>query len=164
MLERARASVADQTSPPAAHLIAVDYAARGPAVLRNELARVAPSEWLAFLDDDDWLDPIHLEALLSLAGEADVIYPDVRFDGPPLPRRYLPGPFDRDALRDHGCFPITLLCRAERFWSVGGFPEGARYEDWALWNLLADAGARFAFLPAVTWTYCTAHAGRRTDG
>lgn len=165
MLERARASVADQSHLPIAHLIGIDYGGIGPARVRNQLAANVTSKYLGFLDDDDYLDPPHIAVLRAAAKatQADVVYPDCHFDGPPLPEAHLPRPFDREYLRGRGFFPITLLVRTKTFQKAGGFPEHARYEDWELWNHVADLGGRFEYVPEKTWTYCTAHTGRRTN-
>lgn len=163
MLERARQSVEDQFEQPAAHLIGVDYASVGPAKLRNRLASIAETEWLGFLDDDDRLNPEHFQTLLANAGNADVVYPDCHFDGPPLPEVHLPRPYDREYLKIRGFFPITVIVRTEVFQFAGGFPEDARYEDWELWNRIADDDGRFVYVPEKTWTYCTAHVSRRTN-
>lgn len=153
-------SVSAQTCSTA-HLIGID-ASRGVAEVRNGLVRAARSEWVGFLDDDDLLDPHHVEVLMDHAADADVLIPHCRFQGPPLPDGYYNRPYDRDDLRAHGIFPITLLVRREAVLDVGGFPEDGVYEDWELWNTLADEGARFAVIPEVTWTYRTETAQRRT--
>lgn len=159
LLAEAAASVAAQTVP-CAHLIGVDDA-RGVAEVRNDLVAAASTEWVAFLDDDDLLDPEHLEALLSSTGSADVVIPHCRFEGPALPAGYCNRPFNRSALRRHGIFPITVLARRQAVLDAGGFAlEG--WDDWVLWNAMADAHCRFTVVPRVTWTYRTATPERRT--
>ena len=124
---------------------------------RNGLMASSSAEWVAFLDDDDLLDPHHIATLLE--GEADVIVPHCRFIGPPLPLGFYNRPYDRKDLREHGIFPITVLARREAVLDAGGFGEG-RYEDWDLWNVMADAGASFEVIPLITWTYRTNGPGR----
>lgn len=158
LLAAAQQSVAAQTVA-VAHLIDADDR-RPVAEKRNRLMRQATTEWVAFLDDDDLLDQDHIETLLG--HDADVIVPHCRFIGPPLPpvaccAGYYNRPYDRDDLRQHGIFPITVLARREAILDVGGFGDGL-YEDWDLWNAMADAGARFEVVPEVTWSY------RRTGG
>lgn len=163
MLAEAMQSVAGQTLQPAAHLIAVDWQGGQHAALRTALVRSALTEWVAFLDDDDLFDVGHLGILLSAARRgADVVIPHCRFDGPPLPPQYYNQPFDRETLRQRGIFPITVLARRLAILAAGGFRTEDRYEDWSLWNRMADDGARFVVVPRVTWTYRTGHPSRTT--
>lgn len=157
LLAEAVASVVAQTRP-VAHLIGID-AGQGVAEVRNALVRAANTEWVAFLDDDDLLDLHHVETLLG--HDADVVIPHCRFDGPALPEGYCNRPYDRGALRRHGIFPITVLARREAVLDAGGFPT-VGWDDWGLWNAMADAGCRFEVVPEVTWTYRTSTADRRT--
>jgi glycosyltransferase involved in cell wall biosynthesis len=117
---------------------------------------------VAFLDDDDTIDPDHLETLAA-APDADVLAPFCRFDGPAIPAKYVNRRYERSALRAHGIFPITVLARRQAIIDAGSFDPSDRYEDWSLWNRMADNGCRFEILPVVTWTYRTAHRDRRTN-
>lgn len=155
LLAKAVASVEAQTVP-VEHLIDADPDTP-VAEKRNRMIERADTEWVAFLDDDDTLDPHHIETLLG--HDADVVIPHCRFIGEPLPppakgccAGYCNRPFDRDDLRDHGIFPITVLVLRQAILDVGGFGDG-QWEDWDLWNDMADAGATFEVVPVVTWTY-----------
>lgn len=53
---RAAASVQAQTIP-CAHIILYDDARRGPAALRNEALRRVNTDFVIFLDADDWIAP-----------------------------------------------------------------------------------------------------------
>lgn len=164
MLAEAIATVAAQTAPPTGHLIAVDHRRSGPAELRTLLVGSASTEWVAFLDDDDLLDADHLERLAEVAGpDVDVAYSWCRLDPPgAIGDQFYNQPYDRQALRRHGIFPITVLARRAAILDCGGFRPEDRYEDWALWNRMADRGARFACLPEPTWTYRFHGRGQRT--
>jgi glycosyltransferase involved in cell wall biosynthesis len=161
LLAEAMATVTAQTVATS-HLVGVD-ASRGVAEVRNDLVRATRTDWVAFLDDDDLLDPNHVELLLGCGANLDVVIPHCRFDGPPLPNGYCNRPFDRADLKRHGIFPITVLARREAILDAGGFPTQGRYEDWELWNAMADAGCRFEVIPETTWTYRTKTADRRTQ-
>jgi hypothetical protein len=165
VLAEAMATVAWQTMPPVAHLIGVDHGARGPAAVRNELLTGVTTEWVAFLDDDDLLDASHIEILHGVAHRADatVVVSYCRFAGTPIPPRYCNRPYDREALRRHGIFPITVLVKTEAIRRAGCFGD-ERYEDWALWNRMADQGAFFLTVPEETWTYRLDRADHRTHG
>jgi len=160
----AMGTVADQTVPVTEHLIGVDYQRVGPAAVRNRLMAATLAEWVAFLDDDDLLDPDHLEILLSHAADADVVIPYCRFEGTPLPAKFCNQKFSRGKLADHGIFPITVLARRSAILEVGGFWTTDRYEDWSMFNRLADRGGRFVVVPKATWTYRRTSAANRTDG
>lgn len=137
--------------------IATDLDGRGPAAVRNELAAAATTEWLAFVDDDDRLDPDHLATLITWSVEADVVYTLCRVEG-------------RDWLPDHDChlkhlhefntIPVTSLVRRDLFLDAGGFPLGVRDEDWQLWRTLHALYARFVCVHHTTWTYRFHQVGR----
>lgn len=168
LLLEAVASVLAQDYPAelVTHYVEKDVDSHGPAEVRNALARKATengADWFAFLDDDDVLDPHHVSTLtrVGLESGADVVGSYCRFDGPPLPAQHCNRPFRWPELRRRGIFPITVLVRPTAFWKAGGFgPE--RYEDWELWKRIYLGGGRFWIEPVVTWTYRTAHEGRRT--
>lgn len=157
---RAIQSVNQQSLPPDEHLIAVDYASCGPAILRNQLIASTSCDWIAFLDDDDRLDPHHLDTLAAYSDTADVIIPHCRFDGPPIPKGYYNRPYDRRDLSRHGIFPITVLARKQALIAGGLFDAADRFEDWSLFNRMADNGARFLVVPVVTWSYVRGHLSR----
>lgn len=159
LLREAVRSVGAQTTP-CSHFVQVD-ASHKVAPVRNNLVEAAQTEWVAFLDDDDLLDRDHIETLLAHSADADVVIPYCRFDGPALPEGYCNRLYDRVALASHGIFPITVLARRRAVIDAGGFAlEG--WDDWLLWNAMADRGARFVTVPRVTWTYRTRTADRRT--
>lgn len=167
VLLEALATVDRQTIQPVAHLIGVDTRGLGPAYLRTNLVHAANSDWVAFLDDDDLLDANHLEELFRVADEwdrdLDVIYSYCRFIGPPLPPQYYNQEYSREALRERGIFPITVLARRDSIIDCGGFNEIDTYEDWSLWNRMADAGCEFGYSTEITWTYRTGHQSRTTE-
>jgi hypothetical protein len=173
LLSEASASVAAQTVP-VEHLIYTDRE-RDVGEKRNRLIAAADTEWIAFLDDDDLLDPHHVETLLG--GDADVIVPHCRFDGPPLPPpaacwtdgclggHNRPSYDSKHMQEEHNLFPITVLARREAVLDVGGFPLGGdEPEDWGLWKRMDAAGATFQIIPEVTWTYRTRGVDRRSPG
>lgn len=153
MLAEACASVRAQTLRPDAHLISVDVARVGASATYNALAAAVMTPWMTFLDDDDLLDPNHLELLAEEAAlsEADVVYSWCRCTGARSYKDYNSS-FDPVLLHRKSIVPITALVRTEAFRQVGGFPASDGY-DWHLWRTLCDAGAEFRCVPEVTWTY-----------
>lgn len=161
MLAEAIGTVAAQSVLPKQHLVGVDHRRQGAALTYNGLAKaVCCAEWLTFLDDDDLLDPGHLEVLGDATSPSvDVVYAHCRTDAPHLADAYQ-GPFDPVALADRCTVPITAMVRKDWFEKVGGFPSTWAY-DWDLWKNLSAAGARFLAVDAVTWTY-RIHGGNRS--
>lgn len=166
-LHLAMASVTAQTLLPSDHMVMVDTGydigePMGPARLRNAALQSAMQPVVAFLDDDDTMDAVHLDVLAHLMIEhnADLAYSFCRFDGPPINPIFVNQSYDREVLREHGIFPITVLARRAAILDCGGFREEDQYEDWSLWNRMADNGCTFACVPEVTWTYRTGHESR----
>lgn len=75
-LQRALDSVSRQTLPAASVVVVKDTEGRGAAATRHEGLMAVQTPWVAFLDDDDWFAPIHLEHMLTHALEtgADFVY------------------------------------------------------------------------------------------
>lgn len=170
-LARCIESVAAQTRAPEEHLILCDHRAEGQVALRNRALGMIQTEYTAFLDDDDWLLPRHVEALLEHAEAtgADLVYPgyemnpdlyeDPRYD----PLGMFGRPFDSESLARANYIPITHLCRTESMREVGGFPGPDEWRqagctdegdaDWGLLNRLYRAGAKIVHLPERTWVW-----------
>ena len=169
MLRQAVASVAAQTLPAHAVQITVDDQREGATTTRNRGLNAVTTEWVAFLDDDDLLDPDHLASLAACAAEnrADLVYPWFRIAGPngedwtdkdPLGRFWKP--FDPHYLRTvNNYIPVTVLAKTEVIRAAGGFkalsddPVTSPCEDWGCWLAMLDIGARFVHLPRRTWTW-----------
>jgi glycosyltransferase involved in cell wall biosynthesis len=174
---RALRSVLAQTRPPDAIAVSIDWDRLGAAGNRDRAWRMAGTEWVAFLDDDDELLPEHLEHLLDVAQRtgADVVYPWHRIIGPDGVTQ-LPDllgaqgkKFDPDEFERRNYIPITVLVRRSLLVEVDGFPEPCSAEwpypdneDWGLWRRLVAAGAVFHHTPQVTWIWH--HHGRNTSG
>ncbi|WP_078878734.1 glycosyltransferase family 2 protein [Streptomyces sp. NRRL B-24720] len=161
MTKRAIGSVLGQTLPAASIIVEHDTAGAGAAATRNRGLQKATTEWVAFLDSDDQLKPVHLERLMECAieGSADYVYAwyeAVGFGADPLPhfgRTFNPEKPTQTT--------ITTLVRTELAQSVGFRkpPEGAlidgeRYgEDFLFTVECVKAGARIVHLPERTWLW-----------
>jgi hypothetical protein len=171
-LDRCMASVESQTLP-AAHALFLDDEGIGAARARQKAFQTVTTEWTAFLDDDDWLEPNHLELLKAWADEteADLVYPafNCNADWAVLdPYHFRAFDAELESVLRNGdprtgvqnFIPITVLVKTELVQRVGGIPFppadqnlACTGEDHMLWIKLLDAGAAFAHLPVRTWTY-----------
>ncbi len=139
---------------------------QGRAAAANAGVAAATGDYVAFLDDDDLVEPEHLETLAGLVGAADVrvAYTDAAVGvyeldaetGWRCVERRLPysRDFDPELLLFDNYIPFnTLLIERRLFTSVGeldpGFPF---FEDWDFLIRLAQR-APFHHLPRVTCEY-----------
>lgn len=164
LLHEAMRSVADQTVQPEAHIIHIDYDRKPPAFAYNALVRAADSEWVSFLDDDDLLQPIHVETLeksIDADPNVDVVYTRPHCVGHVIDWYF--EPFSPATLRRRSIVPITAAVRREKYLEVGGMPNewGA---DWRLWQRILGAGGRFRALEQTTWQYRRHAMGQRSYG
>lgn len=170
MLERAAASVRAQTIP-VEHILAEDIHHMGAAITRAHGLALVETEWTAFLDSDDELDPDHIEQLIACAQEtgADYVYPWFRVKGgsDPFPM-FFGRPWDNDAPHQT---TITILVRTGVAQQVGFHdpPEDSTVggqrggEDWHFTLGCIAAGARIVHLPRRSWTWHH-HSGGNTSG
>jgi glycosyltransferase involved in cell wall biosynthesis len=141
------AAVARKSSVPVYYF--AHAAGRGPSTSRNYGARVADTEWLAFLDDDDrWL-PDYLRAALAHESADIVLVSRWDFDGAGVRRPgKTPEPnYDerRWLRRNLGGTGSSILIRRELFLAIGGFdPRLHAAEDRDLVIRAMRAGARYA--------------------
>lgn len=174
-LHRALASVVEQVEPARGIRVVTDLYRDGSAITRNRGLHGLDTRWVAFLDDDDELDPEHLRVLLdaALENDVDVVYPGCRVVNPqlggsiPLQEEWgrFGHDFDADLLREKSYIPVTSLVKssiAQR--ALFGPPAGvdSDYDDWGFYLRCLDLGARFLHVPHVTWTWH--HHGRNTSG
>lgn len=180
LLHRAVASVTAQTLPPSAVVIEVDNQHEGAAITRQRGLEKVTTKWVAFVDDDDELDPFHLDTLVAAAVEhgADYVwsrfrigYPGGQFADGPAPLGA--GTFDQWDDAQPAQTTITTMVRTELALKVGGFAgfsddeskqiDGQRFgEDFDFTLRCRAAGAVFRHAPLVTWTWH--HWGGNTSG
>lgn len=160
LLDRAIRTVHAQTVPVRLQL-AEDIHHKGAPATRQAGLDLVETEWTAFLDSDDELDPDHIEQLLTCATDtgADYVYPWFRVKGgtDPFPM-FFRQPWDDD--HPHQT-TITILVRTGLAQHVGFHnpPPGSTIhgqragEDWHFTLGCLAAGARIVHHPARTWTW-----------
>jgi len=120
-LAKAYASVEAQTLQPKEIVVQMDTQKLGaPGNRDNGVARVT-TEWVAFLDDDDYFYPQHLETLYKAAieNDADIVYSwfDVEGGTDPFPENF-GKPFDPE---NPVQTTVTTLCKTQVVRDAGGF-------------------------------------------
>jgi glycosyltransferase involved in cell wall biosynthesis len=150
-------SVAQQTWP-VVHLIRADVDRIGPALIRNQLIEEATTDLVAFLDDDDLIDPDHVEALVAALEDtgAELAWSWHRTEGKGAAKTPRPG--NAAAVRaamygGRNVIPVTVVAHREAIVEAGGFSPHDRYEDYALWMRMLSLGHEFALVKRETWTY-----------
>lgn len=121
---------------------------RGMPGARNAGLLALETDWVAFVDGDDWVEPDYVEKLLAAAGAADVVMPMLEINGllvvadraPTLAKLWA------EDCRLFGCamFRRRLLVRA------GGFhPLMGGDCDWDFWIDALTRRARITYSEAV---------------
>ena len=162
LLARAVRSAANQTMPPVEISVVLDVDRHGAATTRNRAWRATSAEWVAFLDDDDELLPMHLARCYetAVAHDADFVYPWFEVIGgqDPFPHHF-GAPWEPGGPRQT---TVTGLWRRSALERIGGFPppvgdddpDGNRMgEDFLAVCKLDAAGGRIVHLPERTWLW-----------
>jgi hypothetical protein len=176
MRKRAEASIEAQTVEAEVLMVGVDTQRWGAARMRNFLLQKAPTDWVAFLDDDDELLPNHIEELWAAhlnRPEVDLWYPwfePVNMEDPlacPVNGNMV-NPFGvpfgeeqkRHVLNVDNFIPVTVMARRDAILHVGGFqiheepPTPVRDRDeLGCWRALLKEGYEFGHVPVRTWRY-----------
>lgn len=122
---------------------------RGLPAARNRGAREADTEFVAFLDADDWLEPeFACKLAAAIRNDPDNAGISHAYCQERLVERgtgiWKVPAWDPILMMITNLHPVTALVRLERFRAVGGFDESMRsgYEDWELWLRFIERGWR----------------------
>lgn len=139
----------------------------GRAHAANLALQAARGEMAIFLDDDDLIDPHHIERLvdgLASSPQAMAAYAGVRVDGEAgAGLRIYDLPWSPHRLRGINFLPIhAVVFRLDRVRQMGqAFDESLPVlEDWDFWRRLAEAG-EFVHCPGVSAVYRQHHGASR---
>lgn len=176
LLGRAYASVQAQTLQPEAVAIACDLNGDGAGATRQRALDEVETEFVSFLDSDDYLYPHHLEThwrLLTAVGEgaelddiaglspvADVAY-SWWGGNRPFPESSHRGPHFNPQRPHHITMTLTVrtsLAKAAGFITEPLGPDWTG-EDWHFILRLCELGARFVGTGDETWFYDSFHGG-----
>ncbi len=165
LLGRAFASVQAQTVQPFEVIIACDLNGDGAGPTRQRALNEAGSEFVSFLDSDDWWYPNHLETHWRLLREsgADVAYS--WFGGNrPFPESTHRGKVFDPAAPHHITMTLTVRTSLAKAAGFGVKPLHMEWagEDWIFIVRLCEMGARFVGTAEETWHYAV-H-GANTSG
>lgn len=138
----------------------------GPAKPRNVGLEMAGSDFVAFLDSDDWWEPAKLECCLkALRSGADVVYHDLWQVAPGSEQKHNKRIFSGEPLapvfRNILCAGISMpnssvVARTELLRQVGGFCEDPMLiavEDLDCWLKIAMLTDRFERIPRALGSY-----------
>lgn len=160
VLTEALASVHNQTRPVDDIVVGVDPRRLGEVANMNRLIKATGSDWLAFLHDDDiWL-PDHIATCEKHMDTADVIVSRFELIGRPW-SSIEPWHDDfADLTWTNWIGSPSMVCARRIVFGEWCDPYGPyRWIDWANWNRLYAAGARFADTKTVTTQYRFTHHG-----
>lgn len=180
-LARAVRSVNAQTKRAEAHVI-VSHAFDLSKNVRSRIARArnhaleaVNTEWVAFLDDDNWWNANHIEICFPQFKNSDVVYtPTMPFkldDGTMMQFNTMNiGAYDWEEVltnqRLNNQIDTNCFVRAEALFAVDCFEESwregrcgrhgtCRSEDHCLFLSLMERGYEFTYVGIPTWTYET---------
>lgn len=116
---------------------------------RNAAIEQATTEWIVCLDADDELAPGFIAAMRAAEHLGDLLGPAVSYvrNG----RAGRPKVWPQQDLRDGNHLVIGTAVRRELILGVGGFQSWPLYEDWAVWQLCAKAGAAVVSVPEAVY-------------
>jgi glycosyltransferase involved in cell wall biosynthesis len=136
--------------------VATDTLKEGAWKTRQRAVDMANTDWIAFLDDDDYFYPRHVRRLLETARDTGADYVYSYFDTTVTPD--LLGFFGKtfDSTNPHHT-TMTVMVRTELAKSVRFTPRLPEHEaggeDWRFILGCVEAGAKIVHLPEQTWVW-----------
>ncbi len=152
------------------HEVIVRSENKGIIAARNYLIDFAKSDFLLFLDPDDFLSQNYvLEAFKILENDRtiEIIYPNVLVHDTAKKEFILweTGPFESKILLQVNTLPMSSIISTRLIRNLGGYSPEFQHgpEDWDLWVRAALSGARASHLPVIGYTYTKAVESRSSQ-
>lgn len=165
MLLRCIESIQKQTYPVSQISVAFDHDRQSAGPTRNKAMMNLTTDWVGFVDDDDWLYDFHVELLLNHAHEtdADLVFGHYDVIGGQDPFPQFQGlPWDDAVCR---VFPITYLVKRELIQQCE-FPANPTgnwvTDDYPVVQKIIELGGKITNTPQRTWAW--AHHGANSSG
>lgn len=122
----------------------------GVVATKNVGIGLSMTTWTVFLDADDVLEPNYLESVYkrALSGRYDIVYTDMRYFGA-KDGVHIAGRYNFTRLLKGNYIHNSALIATRYLKEVNGYKDAMRggYEDWELYITLAEAGAKYAYVP-----------------
>jgi hypothetical protein len=169
LLGRALRSIYAQTVVPGGGIsVAMDRDGEGAAVNRQRALDAVTTEFVSFLDSDDWLYPNHLEThwrLLTQDGADPEHWADVAYSwwggNRPFPESTHRGLVFNPLTPHHITMTLTVRTELAKAAGFDGRPLDPEWagEDWKFILRLCELGAKFVGTGDETWYYDASHGG-----
>jgi glycosyltransferase involved in cell wall biosynthesis len=136
---------------------------KGVIVARNELIELVTSDFILFLDPDDFLNQDYVLEAFKLLEEdrtVEIVYPNVLVHDTEKKEYTLweTGPFEPEILLKTNTLPMSSIISTRLIRNLGGYSSEFQHgpEDWDLWVRAALSGAIARHLPVIGYTYTKA--------
>ena len=176
--------VVDDGSTDSTEAIAGRYAATDPRIVvttqenhgvaqgRNNGVALCATDYVAFLDADDWLHPDYLhtmDAFIRGHPGHDIYHPNLKV----VAANGRESLFSASTVvTSFGLIDLLAECviavggamrRRDRYQELGGFRSGIHCEDYDFWLRATAQGAKALYLPIPLYNYRQDRAGRRSE-
>jgi len=134
----------------------IDQPNAGVVATKNRALALVDTTWTIFFDADDVINKDYIEQLLARAQRdmSDVVYTDMQYFGAKT-GLHAAKKFTMNSLLAGNYIHNSALISTDYLQEIGGYKDemAGGYEDWELYITLAEAGAKFSYLPKAIFQY-----------